>query len=333
MKHLFTTFAAVMLCLGVSAQDGKKGTNEFSFNVGYDFGLKKGQGGMVTFQPEYGRNFTDQFYLGAGTGLAADDKFDAFAIPVFLRAEVDFTTTKIRPYLSLQGGYDISVSGGDGCVRLNPVVGVKAPLSKTVDFNIGFGYTRTIVNGRGGDFLGFKAGVNFNSQGRGFGDFLKKLDYNVELETYTPASVKDGDYKQTLTGCFGLNLAAIAPMPLENLYAGVSVGFGRYTDKYKSQTYEDKTSEVYLNAGVRSRYKVKQLMLADKIYPFAQLDMGLGGFYEPSFTVNPAIGVSFMTGDKESVDVTLGYTTMSLEDEMGDTKKKGSLRIAVGYTF
>lgn len=53
MKHLFTTFAAVMLCLGVSAQDGKKGTNEFSFNVGYDFGLKKGQGGMVTFQPEY----------------------------------------------------------------------------------------------------------------------------------------------------------------------------------------------------------------------------------------------------------------------------------------
>lgn len=61
--------------------------------------------------------------------------------------------------------------------------------------------------------------------------------------------------------------------------------------------------------------------------------MGLGGFYEPSFTVNPAIGVSFMTGDKESVDVTLGYTTMSLEDEMGDTKKKGSLRIAVGYTF
>ena len=40
-----------------------------------------------------------------------------------------------------------------------------------------------------------------------------------------------------------------------------------------------------------------------------------------------------MTGKKESVDVTLGYTTMSLEDEMGDTKKKGSLRIAVGYTF
>ena len=123
-------------------------------------------------------------------------------------------------------------------------------------------------------------------------------------------------------------------MPLENLYAGVSVGFGRYTDKYKSSsTYEDKTSEVYLNAGVRVRYKVKQLMITDKIYPFAQLDMGLGGFYEPSFTVNPAVGVSLMTGKKESVDVTLGYTTMSLEDEMGDTKKKGSLRIAVGYTF
>ena len=323
-----------MLCLSVSAQEGKKGTNEFNFSVGYDFGLKKGQGGLVTFQPEYGRNFTDLFYLGVGTGLVADDKFDAFSIPVFLRAEVDFTTGKLRPFFSLQGGYDINVDGGNGCVRLNPMVGVKVPLTNTVDFNVGFGYTRTIANGRGMDYLGFKAGVNFNSQGRGFVRFLKKVDYNVELETYTPVSFKyDDGNKEKFTGFFGINLAATAPLPLENLYAGVSVGFGRYTDKYEYEGMdEEKSSEVYLNAGVRVRYKVKQLMFADKIYPFAQLDMGLGGVYEFSFVANPAIGLSFMTGRKESVDVTLGYTTMALGDEF-DTMRKGSLRIAVGYTF
>ena len=335
MKHLVTIIAAMAFCLSASAQVEKKGTNEFSFHVGYDFGLKKNQWGTLTFQPEYGHFFNDYFYLGGGTGLVVDDKFKTFAIPVFARAEVDFTTTKVRPYVSLQAGYDFSVSGDDSYARLNPMVGVKAPLSNTVDINLGFGYTHAFTEGGGQNFLGFKAGLNFNSDGRGLVRFLQKLDYNVELETYTPFTVKSDDgFKDKYSNFFGLNLAATAPLPLENLYAGITFAIGRFTDKYSYQGEEgDKTTDAYMNAGVRVRYKVKQLTIADKIYPFAQVDMNVLSGGDAKLTVNPAVGLSFMTGRKESVDLTVGYTTMSVDDNDDDTSSKGTLRIALGYTF
>lgn len=334
MKHLFIAFAVIALSLPVSAQVDKKGTNEFSFHVGYDFGLEKGQLGMLTFQPEYGHYFNEYFYLGAGTGLTVDDKFNSFAIPVFARAEVDFTTTKIRPFVSLQAGYDFNVSGDDGYARVNPMVGVKAPLSNTVDINLGFGYTHTFNKGKGLNFLGFKAGLNFNSDGRGLVKFLKKLDYNVGLETYTPVSEESHDgYKDEYSGFLGLDMAATAPMPLRNLYAGITLAVGRYTDKYSYQGMdEEKSTEIYMNAGVRARYKVKQLTIADKIYPFAQVDMNVLSVTDVKFTVNPAVGLSFMTGRKESVDLTLGYTTIPVEED-DVFNGKGALRIALGYTF
>lgn len=334
MKHFVAIITVMALCLSASAQVEKKGSNEFSFHVGYDFGLEKKQPGLLTFQPEFGHFFNDYFYLGGGTGLVADDKFNTFAIPVFARAEVDFTTTKVRPYVSLQAGYDFNVSGDDSYARINPMVGVKAPLSNTVDVNLGFGYTHIFTTGGGQNFLGFKAGFNFNSDGRGLVRFLQKLDYNVELETYTPVTVKSGDgSKDKYSGFLGLNLAATAPMPLENLYAGIIFAIGRCTDEFEYQDNGvDKSTEGYMNAGVRARYKVKQVTIADRIYPFAQVDFNVLSMGDVAFTANPAVGISYMTGRKESLDLTLGYTTMALDEEDG-TKRKGSLRIALGYTF
>lgn len=334
MKHFITVLAAVLLCLGASAQDSKKGTNEFSINVGYDFALKKDVGGMVTLQPEFGRHFSDQFYLGVGTGVAADDKFKSYAIPVFLRAEVDLSKGKVRPYISLQGGYDFSTEGGDGNVRLNPVVGVKVPLSKTVDFNVGFGYTRTIFDGGGGDYLGLKAGFAFNSQGRGFSKFLKKLDYNVELETFTPASKTSNGIKYKASSIYGLRLSAIAPVLLKNLYVGLSIGGGGWNSKeeYESGGGTD-TWTPYLNVMARVRYKVKQATIAGRLYPFAQVDLGGTASDEVTFNVNPAIGLSYMTGKKQSIDLSLGYNTMTFDGSYGESIKKGNLRIALGYTF
>lgn len=66
---------------------------------------------------------------------------------------------------------------------------------------------------------------------------------------------------------------------------------------------------------------------------FAQVDMNILSGGAAKFTVNPAIGVSFMTGRKESVDLTLGYTTMALDDNDYDSSTHGTLRIALGYTF
>ncbi|MDY3968407.1 MAG: hypothetical protein SO028_08530 [Prevotella sp.] len=323
----------------MSAQKDVKGTTEFGINLGYDFGLQSGGGGFFSLQPEFGKHFSNQFYLGVGTGAYVDDKFNSVSIPAFVRAQVDFPMKGITPYVSLQGGYDFFTSGeGTGWGRINPSIGVKVPVSKNVDFNLGFGYTRTIMDGGGMDMLGFKAGLSFNSNGSGFSKFLKTLDYSVELEAHTPMTVTEKESNETnknkCTNMIGARFSALAPLPVQNLYAGLSVGVGRYTEKDiwytndgRHSNYEE--SSIYLNAMARVKYKAKQIAIADRVYPFAQVDAGVDALYDAIFSVQPAVGVSIATKGDHSIDVSLGYATKRLDYE----QNKGCMRIAVGYTF
>ncbi len=340
MKKFALLFSAIALSIGMSAQKDVKGTTEFSFNVGYDIGLQ-GASNCLSFQPEFGKHFTNQFYLGIGTGLFADDHFNSFNIPLFLRTEIDFPMSKCTPYISLQGGYDFNIGDSyTGAGRINPSVGLKVPVGKNVDFNLGFGYTRTIYSGGGTNLLGFKAGLSFNSNGRGFVHFLKTLDYSVELETHTPFTTSveyyDNSYGENKTkGMIGVRLSALAPLPVKNLYAGLSLGVGRATEKstfvnkYGDSHSNTPQSGVYGNVMARVKYKVKQLTLKEKFYPFAQVDLGMDCLCEPIFSVQPAVGVSYETKGKQSIDVSVGYATKRDERE----QNKGCMRIAVGYTF
>lgn len=339
MKKIFLFVIASVWALGMSAQKDVKGTTEFGINLGYDFGLQRGGGGFFSLQPEFGKHFSNQFYLGVGTGAYVDDKFNSVSIPAFVRAQVDFPMKGITPYVSLQGGYDFFTSGeGTGWGRINPSIGVKVPVSKNVDFNLGFGYTRTIMDGGGMDMLGFKAGLSFNSNGSGFSKFLKTLDYSIELEAHTPMTVTEKESNETnknkCTNMIGARFSALAPLPVQNLYAGLSVGVGRYTEKDiwytndgRHSNYEE--SSIYLNAMARVKYKAKQIAIADRVYPFVQVDAGLDALYDAIFSVQPAVGVSIATKGDHSIDVSLGYATKRLDYE----QNKGCMRIAVGYTF
>lgn len=339
MKKIFLFVIASVWALGMSAQKDVKGTTEFGINLGYDFGLQSGGGGFFSLQPEFGKHFSNQFYLGVGTGAYVDDKFNSVSIPAFVRAQVDFPMKGITPYVSLQGGYDFFTSGeGTGWGRINPSIGVKVPVSKNVDFNLGFGYTRTIMDGGGMDMLGFKAGLSFNSNGSGFSKFLKTLDYSIELEAHTPMTVTEKESNETnknkCTNMIGARFSALAPLPVQNLYAGLSVGVGRYTEKDiwytndgRHSNYEE--SSIYLNAMARVKYKAKQIAIADRVYPFVQIDAGLDALYDAIFSVQPAVGVSIATKGDHSIDVSLGYATKRLDYE----QNKGCMRIAVGYTF
>ena len=338
MKKFALLLIASALSLSVLAQKDVAGTTEFNFNIGYDFGLQKGGGSYLSFQPEFGKHFTNQFYLGVGTGAYVDDGFNSVSIPAFLRAEIDFPMKGITPYVSLQGGYDFNTSGeGTGCGRINPTVGVRVPVGKNVDFNLGFGYTRTIVEGGGMDLLGFKAGLSFNSCGHGFSQFMKSLDYSVELEGHTPMTVKEEDREYTeevkITNMFGIRFSALAPLPVENLYAGLSLGIGRYTEKntFCRDDIEDKYDEtgIYGNVMARVKYKAKQIAIADKVYPYAQVDAGVEALYDAMFSVQPAVGISIDTKENQSIDISIGYSTKRCEYE----QNKGCMRIAVGYTF
>lgn len=325
-------------------QTAQQRKGEFSVNMGYNFGLQKGAGGTLYLQPEYGKNFTDMFYFGAGTGIAADDGFNTFSIPAFVRAEIDFQAGKVTPYISLQGGYDFLVSGGSGtgAGRISPTTGIKVPISQNTTFKLGFGYTRTIISGGGGDYLGFNAGVGFNAGGHGIANFFKKFEYSVELETMLPVSgpVRNygGDKSQYKYSDFiGFRFNGIMPTGLENLYAGYSIGIGRCTEKWhwegKYDTNSQNTGTGFLSVMARAKYKAKQLNITDRIYPFAQVDMGLAACYDFAFTVNPAVGISIITGNDHSIDISAGYYTVSCDDDINGDSNKGTLRIAAGYTF
>ena len=340
MKKIFLFVIASVWALGMSAQKDVKGTTEFGINLGYDFGLQSGGGGFFSLQPEFGKHFSSQFYLGVGTGAYVDEKFNSVSIPAFVRAQVDFPMKGITPYVSLQGGYDFSISGdGTGWGRINPSIGVKVPVGKNVDFNVGFGYTRIIMDGGGMDMLGFKAGLSFNSNGSGFSKFLKTLDYSIELETHTPMTITEEESnvtsKEKYTNMISARFSALAPLPVQNLYAGLSVGVGRFTEK---DTYYDSRNDIhdnydesgiYVNAMARVKYKAKQIAIADRVYPFVQVDAGVDVLSDAIFSVQPAVGVSIATKDDHSIDVSLGYATKQLNEG----HNKGCMRIAVGYTF
>lgn len=316
----------------------KRGKGEFNLNLGYDISLDKGGRGAFTFQPEYGWHITDNFFLGFGTGIVTDDKFKSISIPAFTRLEICFLPgSKINPFFSLQGGYDFNVSGeGEtGCIRINPFTGFRVPIGKTTDFMCGFGYTRTIINGGGANYLGFKAGLSFNSAGQGAKRFFNSLDYSFDLETYTPRTMKyDDDDEEKYSNFYGLRFSITAPIVNDCLYAGISLGAGRYTLKDVEKNYEETTGEIYANVMARVKYKAKTLSIGDSLYPFAQLDFGERGATPKdhiSFVAIPSVGISLKTGKKQSLDASVGYDTNAIDGNMD--KKSGGLRIALGYTL
>lgn len=328
-------FPMLLFAQEATGEIKEKSGREFSINLGYHIGLDKGSFGLFTLQPEYGKHFNERFYFGGGTGLLVDDHFDAVSIPLFIRTEVDFPLNKITPYISLQGGYDLSVNGGTNWIRINPAVGFRTPISRTVAFNMNLGYTHVIPkHGKNLNFLGVNAGFSFDSSGKGFKKFLRKLDYNLELEANTPVKNR---YKQDnrtsedkYKGIIGGRISILGPMPLENLYAGVSLGAGRFKEEYTDDVdspsqhdYYDDYSDVYISVMARARYKIKQLSITDRLYPFGQIDFGLCGF-ESHFSVNPTIGLSYMTTKKQSIDLSVGYSQFN---------GLSGMRLSLGYTF
>ena len=320
-------------------KERQQGKGEFNLRIGYDFALK-GSGGSFTFQPEYGWHIGERVFWGIGSGIVTDSKFSSIAIPVFTRIEVSFLPGKeINPFVSFQGGYDIAISSDQyhkGCIRLNPFTGFRTQIGKNTDLTCGFGYTRTIVSGYGADFLGFQCGLSFDSNGKGAKRFFSSLDYEFELETYTPVTTKyENDKENKCNKFYGLRFSITGPIIKDYLYAGLSLGAGRYTFTDQVQNnYEEVSNEIYANVMARVKYKAKQLAFGKKLYPYAQIDFGERGATPKdhiSFVAIPSVGISMATGKKQSIDASIGYDTNAIDGDMD--KKSGSIRIAIGYTL
>ena len=346
---LFALFAASFA--NVSAQS-EKCKSEFRINLGYEFGLKKGNGGMFAVHPEVGWNLSEQFYLGIVTGVETDEKFKYLSIPIYIHPEVSFDVPgKITPFFGIEGGCVINTqsvsdhANNEVTGSINPMIGIRTPIGKHTDFSLSFGYKRTIVLGGGGDYLGFKAGVNFGCHGTGFKRFMNNSLQSIEVETmsYSGKSEYSGSkYIETerVKAVFGLHYSILFPI-IDNLYLGPSIAVGICKEEYDWHRIEQDPepshqTDPYGYVLARARYQVKQLTFAKKFYPFAQVEAGLGIFSGTSFACNAAVGISYEVGSDNSIDLSVGYNTVAVEkagDDDGGVENKGALRLALGYTF
>lgn len=341
--------AAIMMCGNIWAQEEKSKT-EFRFNMGYDFSLKSGGSGSIRIEPEFGWNLTNQLYLGLATGLITDDGFDYPYIPALAHLEVNFNPiSSITPYVGIMGGYAYCTEDGDySCGVINPQVGIKVPVGKTTEFNIGVGYTHTFADGGGSDALGITAGLGFGGKGRGLTNFWKKCDKSIEVEMYTGTEASYESKYQTCTmehsSLFGLRYSLLFPL-FNHCYLGPSLGVG--VASHKDTFYNDKSeygwvdnyTELSLTAMLRAKYEIEQLTFLSKFYPYVQVEAGVYWLSDedPVFGVNPGIGLSYKLGGGNSLDLSLSYSTLPKfdDDSYGEPEDEsyGCLRLALGFSW
>lgn len=327
MKNLFT-MVALFLAVTAVAQEKENSNVETGINLGYDFTVGEDYDhSMFRIMPECGKYFSENFYCALGAGVSFGEN-STFTIPVFLRSEVDFATGKIKPYVSMLVGYDISTES-DGFFRINPSVGVKVPVSNKAQFNLGFGYTRTVFDGGGANYLGFNLGVacDANVVGETVMGFFNMFDYSVELEYTVAGDAKNSNYTTKYDGVFGVKLAMMKDLPVENLSVGICPAFGRYEEMYKSEFGISSTcTDFYLKLMGRLQYRAKQFEFVDGVCPFAYLDLGLSSATNGDDVViyEPTVGANIAITEKHAIDVAVGYTKFFDE---------GALRLAVGYNF
>ena len=188
-KNLFVFVCLSLLSLSVGAQNndeqgstdngGHRGI-DFSINPGYLIPTKGGSDGIISAELGIGKRINKNFYLGIGTGaFVPTNEGGKVMIPITADFKLHFPLKPngITPGVLVRSGYvintadDQNVKNGKHWVtipkpnfvmaQIMPTIDI--PLSHSVDFTLGLGYTHFFAtkgsNNSGGDFTirtGFK---------------------------------------------------------------------------------------------------------------------------------------------------------------------------------
>lgn len=190
-KNLLIIVCLLLLSIPIVAQnseaqssivnEGHRGL-DFSINPGYLIPTKGGSNGLLSTELELGKRINKNFYLGIGTGafVPVNDGGNV-QIPITADFKLYFPLKPngITPGVLVRSGYvintadDISVKVGKKwqtipqpnfvMAQIMPTIDI--PLSHSVDFTLGLGYTHFFAtkgsNNSGGDFT-IRTGFNFH---------------------------------------------------------------------------------------------------------------------------------------------------------------------------
>lgn len=304
---------------------------DLNVELGPDFGLQKGGGTSFSAKLDVGKKFNKNFYFGLGGGISTGEGVTTYPIFGTLRTYLPSTESKIIPTAAIRGGYVLD----SDCPFIAIAPGIIFPISESIDLTAGLEYTASFMDGMTGHTLGVHVGLGIHKNTNG----IKKewaptrehgLQYVIDASSKSPWSMG------TDNGNISLNIAAMYKYD-NNISFGLGFGFGG--GRWPCEVdYEDdaNVNPTFYDVFLRGKYR----MNADKISPFASVDVGIRMLEDMDDNkssvvyITPAVGISFKVAGNSYIDVKAGYEIGSSAVEENEyIKAKSCNGITIGVSF
>ncbi len=363
MKKSSIIVTALFLQSGILyAQKKWTPKNEFNIRVGINAVNGDNNGSIWATQLDYNRYLGKSLSLGIGLGAEFSTRSgeDGVILPIVLRGAYNWHLKNFVPYVSLQTGSSFYI-GDDfflfphyATIFITPSVGIKIPMTPQTALDLSFGYTKCGFD-EGYSYWGVKAGISF-----GWGHSKDKQltarhekrqsESGTAKENRTYSQSRHSNFRGGIEGeylgsnmsgfynnihaMYGVRGYALWNIFTKNLYAGISAGIGLSDhEEWNNSEYYEHSHKFKFAIMPRVRYNITEATIAQRIYPFAQVDAGYAyNGTNSQFAVEPAAGISIKTIGSQSVDISVGYLP-KIYFYGGDKSESGCARIAVGYTF
>ena len=331
---------------------------DFSVDLGYNINTKGG-GGSLAAELELGKRFSKSFYWGIGGGayIPTGDGDPIIPITTDFKAFMPMNNSRIAPFVGLKAGYVLNTASdqtvGSGrykqtvempdYIMVQVMPGIQFPLSGSVDFNFGAGYTH-FIPASGGDGFGaiaIRAGFGFHksnirktklppipTRNRGFQVTLEggKMGFGGdEYDGFAGNIVLSYKLNPNLSIGIGGGIDAVDTY----LEEGVQEDLVRSDGSKYNYVYDTDISILAAKAFIRGQYR-----LTDKRFsPFVSCDAGMRFYsYDGSYNgwgdsqsiarrdevlgeppssalfVSPAIGLSLRTFNNSYLELKAGYS-------------------------
>lgn len=260
-----------------TASVGRHKGLDFGATAGYDINTEGG-GGAVTAEVELGKRFSPSIYWGIGAGASfATTSAGDITVPITTNLKVFFPieNASVQPFAMLKAGYSLNPDNTEyGGVLLQIMPGVQLPVSKTVDLNLGAGYTHVLHEGGGGGAISVRMGFNFHNSP----DHVRHpkpllpSKAGVGQITLEAGGFPFGVHEDNTFSFGGLDVVASYKFTPQ-LAFGVGAGYHMYSSE--GESYDWNSDDIDLDGKMIRLFARGQYRLSDRRFaPFVACDLG-----------------------------------------------------------
>lgn len=345
IKTAVIGIVCAILCLPVitKAEDKWQGIATFDPAV-----INTG-GGTPSFSIGLGayKNVHPNAMLGFGAEIAETWNFKGNpSFPLFVGLHAERFEDSFSPTFDFRTGYSLSTQDFDySTFFINPMVGVRF---NRYGLSVGYlgGIAPQVEGSKWSSAINIRFSYYFGYHPTRMSKALKKTNFVAEVTADVPFAPSKYGYKFRFGE--GINLGLLYPIS-EKFELGPMIGlhFINYKEEITAPDLSfigyNNRNEPWAFLALRGKYRFRQISVANKFYPWAQLDLGVASYENTDFYYSPAIGFSYDVRDgKSSIDLGIGYGSFSADKATdgngnwanGEGKfSVNIIRISLGYTF